>query len=144
MSDTRTDAGTPEPFVDSSCYEVSLFPRDHDARRYFTITIEWRGENQWAVLDGHYCLGVDGEWEYEPLPSAREEGWLETHRFDLDTAQRLARNAAPHLVVNGRTALDAYRASPPAHVGGGANAEDCPACHGTNPDYPFICPGPAS
>ena len=29
---------------------------------------------------------------------------------------------------------------PPAHVGG--NAEDCPACAGTNPDYPFICPGP--
>ncbi|MET9517015.1 hypothetical protein [Streptomyces sp. NPDC002994] len=26
------------------------------------------------------------------------------------------------------------------HVGG--NAEDCPACHGTNPPYPFICPGP--
>lgn len=29
----------------------------------------------------------------------------------------------------------------PAHIGGGANAEDCPACHGTNPPYPFICPG---
>lgn len=28
----------------------------------------------------------------------------------------------------------------PAHVGG--NAEDCPACSGTNPPYPFICPGP--
>lgn len=29
----------------------------------------------------------------------------------------------------------------PLHQGG--NAEDCPACSGTNPDYPFICPGPA-
>lgn len=28
----------------------------------------------------------------------------------------------------------------PLHQGG--NAEDCPACSGTNPDYPFICPGP--
>ncbi|MGW1405042.1 hypothetical protein [Streptomyces sp. NPDC002403] len=27
----------------------------------------------------------------------------------------------------------------PKHTGG--NAEDCPACHGTNPPYPFICPG---
>jgi hypothetical protein len=39
-------------------------------------------------------------------------------------------------------------AEPPAddaeHVGGGANAEDCPACSGTNPPYPFICPGPAA
>ncbi|MBT2449457.1 hypothetical protein J7F03_20670 [Streptomyces sp. ISL-43] len=30
---------------------------------------------------------------------------------------------------------------PPVHLGNGANAEDCPACHGTNPPYPFICPG---
>jgi len=33
-------------------------------------------------------------------------------------------------------------AEPPVHIGGQANAEDCPACKGTNPDYPFICPGP--
>jgi hypothetical protein len=31
---------------------------------------------------------------------------------------------------------------PPQHIGDGANAEDCPACEGTNPPYPFICPGP--
>jgi hypothetical protein len=31
---------------------------------------------------------------------------------------------------------------PLVHIGGRANAEDCPACTGTNPDYPFICPGP--
>lgn len=31
---------------------------------------------------------------------------------------------------------------PPVHIGGGANAEDCPACTGTNPPYPFTCPGP--
>lgn len=30
----------------------------------------------------------------------------------------------------------------PAHVGG--NAEDCPACSGSNPSYPFICPGPST
>ncbi|SES03996.1 hypothetical protein [Streptomyces qinglanensis] len=26
----------------------------------------------------------------------------------------------------------------------GGNAEDCPACHDTNPPYPFLCPGPGS
>ncbi|WP_275558561.1 hypothetical protein [Streptomyces sp. 5-6(2022)] len=26
------------------------------------------------------------------------------------------------------------------HIGG--NAEDCPGCAGTNPPYPFLCPGP--
>lgn len=29
--------------------------------------------------------------------------------------------------------------TPPAHTS--VNAENCPACTGTNPDYPFICPG---
>ncbi|GGU62690.1 hypothetical protein [Streptomyces lavendofoliae] len=32
-------------------------------------------------------------------------------------------------------------AEPPVHIGGRANAEDCPACAGTNPPYPFLCPG---
>ncbi|MFE2045710.1 hypothetical protein ACFXAZ_33305 [Streptomyces sp. NPDC059477] len=30
------------------------------------------------------------------------------------------------------------------HIGGRANAEDCPACANTNPPWPFICPGPAA
>ncbi|WP_405924894.1 hypothetical protein [Streptomyces sp. NBC_00035] len=29
-----------------------------------------------------------------------------------------------------------------AHIGGQANAEDCPACTGSHLPYPFICPGP--
>ncbi|MFI8535398.1 hypothetical protein ACIGMX_34775 [Streptomyces aquilus] len=131
---------TPAPRVEATRYEVSLFPQDHDARRHFTITIEWRGPDSWAVLDGPYCLGRDGEWEYEPLPSSRDDEWRAAHRFDLATAQELAKKAAPYLVVNGRTALEIYRQRPPQHVGG--NAEDCPACHGTNLPYPFICPGP--
>jgi hypothetical protein len=28
------------------------------------------------------------------------------------------------------------------HVHVGGNAEDCPGCKGTNPPYPFLCPGP--
>lgn len=28
------------------------------------------------------------------------------------------------------------------HLAKGTNAEYCPACTGTNPDYPFFCPGP--
>ena len=34
-------------------------------------------------------------------------------------------------------------AAAPVHVGGGANAEDCPACKGaTPPPYPWTCPSP--
>lgn len=32
----------------------------------------------------------------------------------------------------------------PQHLGNGANAEDCPACSGTNPPYPWVCPGETS
>lgn len=42
-----------------------------------------------------------------------------------------------HLMRRAAWALGLPR---PAHNGG--NAEDCPGCEGTNPPYPFICPGP--
>ncbi|MFE6080005.1 hypothetical protein [Streptomyces virginiae] len=29
----------------------------------------------------------------------------------------------------------------PIHIGKGENAEDCIACRGTNPPWPFLCPG---
>ncbi len=104
---------TPEPHVQATRYEVSLFEQEHDARRHFTITIEWRGPDSWAVLDGPYCLGCDGAWEYEPQPSNRDDAWIASHRFDLETAKELARKAAPFLIVNGRTALDVYRRTHP-------------------------------
>ncbi|MDX2794631.1 hypothetical protein [Streptomyces scabiei] len=131
---------TPEPYVQATRYEVSLLPPDDINRPVFTIDVEYRGRGLWAAVRHHQCLNAKGEWSYELRPSEREDEWLAAHRFDLDTAQQLAKQAAPHLIVNGRTALDIYRRNPPQHIGG--NAEDCPACHGTNPDYPFICPGP--
>lgn len=43
------------------------------------------------------------------------------------------------------TGRQAAASAPPSrHIGQQANAEDCPACHGTNPPYPFLCPGGAS
>jgi len=41
------------------------------------------GEREsWAVKDGNYCLNKDGEWEYEPMPSSRDEGFLKRCRFE--------------------------------------------------------------
>ncbi|WP_326700228.1 hypothetical protein OG909_24845 [Streptomyces sp. NBC_01754] len=34
--------------------------------------------------------------------------------------------------------------TPPEHLAAGTNAEDCPGCVGTNPPYPWICPGPTT
>lgn len=46
-------------------------------------------------------------WDYEMRPSEREDEWLATHRFDEAIALRLAKEAAPHVTVNGRTVADA-------------------------------------
>ncbi|MDN5380711.1 hypothetical protein QEP66_01015 [Streptomyces sp. LB8] len=68
--------------------------------------------------------------------------------FAITAEQALAERAEPEVITDRaaiRAALDEPEPRPaPQHIGGGANAEDCPACDGTNPPYPFICPGPAS
>ncbi|MEV6547942.1 hypothetical protein AB0M57_04440 [Streptomyces sp. NPDC051597] len=99
---------TPEVLVTVTRYEVSLLPEGHRARCHFTITVEHRGGASWAVLDGPFCLGLDGDWEYEPLPSNRTDEWISTHRFDLKTALELAKQAAPRVTVNGCTAAEVY------------------------------------
>jgi hypothetical protein len=93
----------PEPTVRTTRYEVSCLPPDDINAPHFTVRIEYRGRDLWAVTNGWGCLGTDGEWEYEPSPSNREDDWLETHRFDLDTALNLAKEAAPKMTVNGYT-----------------------------------------
>jgi hypothetical protein len=136
----------PTPYVRPTRYSVNLLPDSIGFyAQLFEITVERRGAlHQWAVLcDGH-CLGSDGTWDRERLSSEQTDDWLPEHRFDLDTALRLAKEAAPHVTVKGRTAAEVLArliaTGRIAHRGG--NAEDCPACFGTNPPYPFLCPGP--
>jgi hypothetical protein len=87
-------------------YTVSLLPETDINAHVFEITVEYRGHGQWAVLRHGWCLGHDGAWDYELRPSAREDEWIAAHRFDLDTALRLAKEAAPGVAVNGLTAAD--------------------------------------
>ena len=72
--------------VQTTKYLVSCLPLDDRDARYFSVTVEWRGKDQWAVCRFGECLGTDGEWDYEPSTSSRTEEWLATHRFDHDTA----------------------------------------------------------
>lgn len=92
--------------VDVTQVSVSVLPLDHRERRHFEITVEWRGNDRWAVMHLGFALGRDGEWDYEPRTSAREDGWLDEHRFGYDEAFRLAVAAAPDLTVNGHRAAD--------------------------------------
>jgi hypothetical protein len=99
-------------YTDPATYEVSCLPRGHRDRGYLLLTVEYRGKDLWGVFNGRQCLGTDGLWEWEPQPSSREDDWLATHRFPLDEALRLAREAAPHLTVNGYTLADILERHP--------------------------------
>ncbi|MFK0140670.1 hypothetical protein [Streptomyces murinus] len=101
---------TPEPHVQPTRYTVNCLPEDGGLNSHvFEITVEYRGNGRWAVLRHGRCLGSNGEWDYELRPSEREDEWLANHRFDLDTALKLAKQAAPNVTVNGFTVTDALR-----------------------------------
>lgn len=95
----------PPATVQPVSYLVSCLPEGED-QHSFTIRVEYRGGGRWAVVQHRMCLGADGEWSWESIPSEREDEWLATHRFDLDTALELATQAAPLLTVNGFTITD--------------------------------------
>ncbi|MGY0065155.1 hypothetical protein ACWY4P_53540 (plasmid) [Streptomyces sp. LZ34] len=100
-------ADLPEPTVQPTRYVVSLFPPDDHNGALFNLAVEYRGRGLWAVVRLKQCLNASGQWSYESIPSEREDDWLAEHRFDLDTALKLAKEAAPHVTVNGRTAAEA-------------------------------------
>lgn len=94
----------PDPTVRPTQFEVCCLPEDDDEAYAFTLTVEWRGPGDlWAVCRMRQCLGADGNWDREPSPSNREDDWKATHRFRLDEAIRLAKDAARQVVVNGWT-----------------------------------------
>ena len=97
-----------EPVARATRYTVNCLPETADGDEHvFEITVEYRGRDRWAVTRHGSCLGTDGRWDYEMRPSEREDDWLATHRFDLDTALQLAKEAAPKVTVNGYTVADA-------------------------------------
>lgn len=105
----HVEPGQPEPIVQATRYTVNCLPEDGLDSHVFEITVEYRGDNRWAVKRHSQCLAADGTWDYEMRPSEREDDWLAAHRFDLNTALKLAKEAAPHVTVNGFTVADALR-----------------------------------
>jgi hypothetical protein len=105
--------GQPEALVQIATYEVSILPEGDINRPVFTITVENRGEDRWAVVRHRECMNAKGEWSWESVPSEREDEWLDEHRFNRMTALELAKWAAPRIVVNGHSAVDAYNRTHP-------------------------------
>jgi hypothetical protein len=134
----------PAPTVQPTAYRVSVLPEDDVNHRLYAVAVTYCGAGKWAVVSNlDECLGADGTWADGIKPYGRGDEWLAAHRFDEATALKLATEAAPHVEIMGRSAADALRARWRAEgpIPAGGNAEDCPRCAGTNPPYPFLCPG---
>lgn len=106
---TTPETGGPQLAVHAVTYEVGFFPPDEEASSVFNLTVEYRGGQKWGVIKGRRCLGSDGTWDWEGIPSERTDEWLASHRFDLDAALDLARRHAPQVKVNGKTAEEVAR-----------------------------------
>jgi hypothetical protein len=63
------------------------FKTDFDNREVGAVTFDlmnspyYEGE-RWAVRRNSACLNKDGEWEYEPLPSSRDDDFYARCRFE--------------------------------------------------------------
>lgn len=98
------------PHVRAVEYAVNCLPEDDINANGFEIRVQYRGAGRYAVIrHGEMCLGADGTWDFGVKEYDRGEDWLNAHRFDLDTALRMAREHAPHVTVNGHTVADALR-----------------------------------
>jgi len=101
-----------QPVVRATRYLVACVPEHRDPGGYRGITVEYRGDDQWAILHYALCLGTDGRWARERQSSERDEEWLATHRFDLATARRLAEEQAKDLVRPAKDHRPAASAQP--------------------------------
>ncbi|HZE01535.1 MAG TPA: hypothetical protein VE155_07195 [Pseudonocardiaceae bacterium] len=99
-------------YVQATSYDVSCLPPHYRARRHFTLTVEYRGDDLWAVCRYGHCYGENGAQEYERSPSNRDDDFLTRFRFPLTRALQIARERAPDLTVNGYSVADALANGP--------------------------------
>lgn len=82
-----------ELLTHATAFRFLLYP---DGHKYWDVAaedvrIELRGGGRWAVLVRGFCVDTNGNMEYEPIPSERDDAFRARNRFSLDEAVRLAR-----------------------------------------------------
>jgi len=86
-------------------YDDTEVPTD---KFHFVITVEDRGKG-WAVCWMGDVLTKDGQWEWEPRPSSRDDDFYKRCRFTERRAKALALEAVDQLRINGRTFAEAIQ-----------------------------------
>lgn len=73
---------------------------------HWDLTVEWRGEDRWAVMWHGYAFNGKGRTDYERQPSSRTDAWKRAHYFPEAEALQLAHKFAPTVKVNGLLPAD--------------------------------------
>lgn len=98
-------ADKPAVTITEVAYTVTALAIEDINTPDWTIKVERTTPDRWAVRFHGRCWNfTTGDWNYEPLPSSREDDWLAACRTDLDTALAQASVLAPTVTVNGLTA----------------------------------------
>jgi hypothetical protein len=88
-------------------YEVSVLPLDFEDGYLWTINVEYRGNDLWAIMHrvGN-VYGKNGTWSHEHVPGERTDEWLEEYRWPLEEALEKAKELAPGLKFHGMSPED--------------------------------------
>lgn len=75
-----TDALHLQPSLGS--FEKTCISERYSVSGCKDICIESRGYGHWAITHWNNVLAKDGEWEYEPLPSSRNDEFIKRTRWN--------------------------------------------------------------
>lgn len=99
-------------------YTVSVLPLDDINGYHFSLVLTRATDGRWSVrqqVRRDFYLNAKGKWDQDPGPE-RSKKWVDAHRFDLETARRLAEAAAPRHELNRTVAGDLVGQEPPAET----------------------------
>lgn len=111
----ESDVGAPlqaaeapmQSYIRATRFNVSCLRAGDRDEYLFSVSIEERSKDRWAVVRHGFCYDIDGNGEYESIPSERADEFKGRFRFDFDTAFQLAQRLAPTITVNGHTVAEA-------------------------------------
>jgi hypothetical protein len=66
--------------------ELKDYATEYKIGEYILV---WKGKS-WAIMDGQFCYNKKfNDFEYEPLPSSRNEKFFKECRFGLEEAKKI-------------------------------------------------------
>ena len=94
------------PTIYPTQYTVNCVPETVDGYYHFTIVVQYRGHDRWAIYrntsQGGPLWSRQGCWDYgESSEDRDDEQWMADHRFSQEEALSIAAELAPHLTIRG-------------------------------------------